>query len=241
MRAPLTNDRGMNPRSTETAKDGMASTETGVGRLTAGTRCRLGRPGGGGRPEGPEVAEVLVADVQPDESKVVLEAVGGDFPGEAGPAVLFAVLDGEPWCFEGEVEPSGAGRVLLAVRAITRLEQRKEVRVAIPGARVTLRGEGLYLDCPVLNLSAGGLQIRHGQDLPAGTRVGMLLRVPLLPPLEASGRVVWTHRERFGLARSGIVLDDDLPAGVRRDLRQICQFYALLAGHGRQGEGGGRP
>ncbi len=187
------------------------------------------------------MAEVLVAGSDAESGLVLLEGVAGELPWGDGPAVLLAVLEGEPWYLEGSLEPGGAGRAALRVLSARRVEERRETRVAIPGARVTLRGNGIFLDCPVLNISAGGLQIRHGQELPPGTRVGMLLRVPLLSPLEVGGRVVWTRQERFGMARSGILLDDDVPAAVRADLRQVCQFYALLSAGRRQAGGEDQP
>lgn len=175
------------------------------------------------------MAEAVVARVEADGAGIWLEPISGELPRPGEESVLLAVVNGVALLAEGTVLAAEGAGVALGIRAVRRLEERREVRVAVPGARVTLRGSRLFLDCPVLDLSTGGIQIRHGQELPPGTDVEIVLTVPLLGSFEVGGSVVWTREEGYGLFRSGIAFDG-MPEAVSQDLHHLCQLYAALLG-----------
>jgi len=93
------------------------------------------------------------------------------------------------------------------------VERREHARHPAPGAVVFYSfsddesGE-MYVNCPVQNISLGGIEFLTPHEIPAGQTLSLIMRVPERPPdFNMHGRVRWCKAEAGGkLYRTGVTL-----------------------------------
>lgn len=114
-------------------------------------------------------------------------------------------------------------RVAIAVTGLSRVDERRAARVAVPGARATCRLPGRICDAPVADLSPSGIGLHA--HLPEGSEVRVHLTVPGAEAIELHGRVTWADAAsgRCGVTFAGV--DED----ARARITFICLFHRAFA------------
>lgn len=176
---------------------------------------------------------VLKVDLPRNSVSIVLAAATDDvsagdqvrlfFPREEGVYVGGGVVQ-EHWL--GDRDQTSV--LLVWLPTVRLVQERRHVRVHIPGARAVLTVGGESIESLVLNLSPEGMMIRCASDLAVGWEAGVKLLLPWTKPIELKGRVVWVEEAggvQTGLA--GIRFEGAAEDGQAR-LRGMCQLYHAL-------------
>jgi uncharacterized protein (TIGR02266 family) len=109
-------------------------------------------------------------------------------------------------------------------------ERRAHPRIPI-SVRVRVQYTGQEFTAQSVNLSAGGVFLDTERRLPVGTRLRLVLTVPIIAkyPIRAEGEVVWLGSAgRFGLAIRFVDISDD----DRALLGELAEKSDSLLGEG---------
>ena len=110
------------------------------------------------------------------------------------------------------------------------IERRQHPRIPI-SVRVKVQYTGQEFAAHSVNLSAGGVFLDTDRRLPVGTRVRLVLTIPIIAkyPIRAEGEVVWlAPEESTGLAVRFVDISDD----DRALLGELAEKSDSLLGEG---------
>jgi CheY-like chemotaxis protein len=128
-------------------------------------------------------------------------------------AIVFAVIGqdsnlreafalGANFVLERPLSHERATRTFRAALGLMVRERRRYFRLDVELPVILDFGDGTPQSLVTTNVSEGGLAIRSGQRLPAGTRVKIKLALPNDRPLECRGEIAWSTDD----GRSGLKL-----------------------------------
>ncbi len=117
--------------------------------------------------------------------------------------------------------------ITVRVQTFRLMEERRSLRVAIPGLRAICRTPFRIVDCPVVNLGAGGILITWPGEDPPAEAMRIRLDIPPAEALDLAGRVVRQQPGADGVSRVAIEFVDP-PAPVTERLSAVCMLYEAL-------------
>lgn len=180
--------------------------------------------------------EARVQEIDPAGARVVVAGDGlGALSGGMKVELGFGRTDGlylGPAVVAGVDPASAPPRAALRLNLLRRIEERREQRVALRGARATFWLPGRVCDAAVADLSPDGIGVHA--DLPVGSEVRLRLAVPGSDPLPLRGRVVWNDP---AIGRAGIAFAA-VDEGTRERVAFLCLFHRAVSDRRRaRGEG----
>lgn len=197
-----------------------------VVRLVTGP-LNEGRPD----PATAHISEVYIEDVDPMGPTITLAASD---PGQVATGDKVKMAFGAPsglYVGSGillEAEPMGdQHRLVVSLPTLRWVEERTHSRVRIPGARATCRNDYRVFDCPIHDISCDGMRVEVLDDIAPGTDLTVRLAVPLLPPADIAGQVIWHETFPGGSAHAGIKFTQ-MPEACRERLSNICALFRAL-------------
>ncbi len=201
-----------------------------VGELVTGGRSSLRPPGQGARALRFQVVKVDV----PRNGLVVTVPLETEAVAPGDQVRLFFARDEGVYVGGGVVQErlfSRQERVPLLhvwLPTLRLVQERRQARVHVPGARATLTLGGRTAEALVLNLNAGGMMIRTAAELAVGAEAEVSLLLPWSPPLAVRGRVIWV--EEVGGVATGLagVRFEEAEGEVLSRLRSLCQVYQAM-------------
>ncbi len=107
------------------------------------------------------------------------------------------------------------------------VQERRQARVHVPGARAELTVAGRREEALVLNLNAGGMMVRTAAEMAVGEEAEIALHLPWGPALSLRGKVIWVEEVggvSTGLA--GVRFEEEGEATAR--LRSLCQVWQAM-------------